>query len=100
MALTLPPLYAILDPDQIKGRAIEEVLGEMLRAGVTMLQLRVKSLVAKDFLALGQRVREATETHHCRLIVNDRVDIAMACNADGVHLGQDDLPLQAGRKLL
>ena len=100
MALTLPPLYAILDPDQIKGRAIEEVLGEMLRAGVTMLQLRVKSLAAKDFLALGQRVREATETHHCRLIVNDRVDIAMACNADGVHLGQDDLPLHAGRKLL
>ena len=100
MALTLPPLYAILDPDQIKGRAVEEVLGEMLRAGVTMLQLRVKSLAAKDFLALGQRIRKATETHHCRLIVNDRVDIAMACNADGVHLGQDDLPLHAGRKLL
>ena len=100
MALTLPPLYAILDPDQIKGRAIEEVLGEMLRAGVTMLQLRVKSLAAKDFLALSQHVRKATETHHCRLIVNDRVDIAMACNADGVHLGQDDLPLHAGRKLL
>ena len=100
MALTLPPLYAILDPDQIKGRAVEEVLGEMLRAGVTMLQLRVKSLAAKDFLTLGQRVRKATETHHCRLIVNDRVDIAMACNADGVHLGQDDLPLHAGRKLL
>ena len=100
MALTLPPLYAILDPEQVKGRAIEEALRELLRSGVTMLQLRVKSLAAKDFLALGQRVREATETHHCRLIVNDRVDIAMACNADGVHLGQDDLPLQAGRKLL
>ena len=100
MALTLPPLYAILDPDQIKGRAIEEILGEMLRAGVTMLQLRVKSLAAKDFLTLGRHVRKATEAHHCRLIVNDRVDIALACNADGVHLGQDDLPLHVGRKLL
>jgi thiamine-phosphate pyrophosphorylase len=100
MALTLPPLYAILDPDQIKGRAIEEILGEMLRAGVTMIQLRVKSLAAKDFLALGQHVRKTTEAHHCRLIVNDRVDIALACNADGVHLGQDDLPLHVGRKLL
>jgi thiamine-phosphate pyrophosphorylase len=100
MALTLPPLYAILDPDQIKGRAIEEVLGEMLRAGVTMLQLRVKSLAAKDFLALVQHVRKETEAHHCRLIVNDRVDIALACNADGVHLGQEDLPLHVGRKLL
>ena len=100
MALTLPPLYAILDPDQIKGRAVQEVLGEMLRAGVTMVQLRVKSLAAKDFLALGQHVRQATNAHHCRLIVNDRVDIALACNADGVHLGQDDLPLHVGRKLL
>ena len=100
MALTLPPLYAILDPDQIKGRAIEEILGKMLRAGVTMLQLRAKSLAAKDFLALGQHVRKATEARHCRLIVNDRVDIALACNADGVHLGQDDLPLHVGRKLL
>jgi thiamine-phosphate pyrophosphorylase len=100
MALTLPPLYAILDPEQIKVRAIEEVLRELLRAGVTMLQLRVKSLAAKDFLELAQLVRSETQRQDCRLIVDDRVDIAMACNADGVHLGQDDLPLHAGRKLL
>jgi len=100
MALTLPPLYAILDPEQIKGRAIEEVLRELLRAGVTMLQLRAKSLAAKDFLELAQRVRSETQRQDCRLIVNDRVDIAMACNADGVHLGQDDLPLHVGRKLM
>ena len=100
MALTLSPLYAILDPEQIKARAIEEVLRELLRAGVKLLQLRAKSLVAKDFLDLARLVRSATQLHDCRLIVNDRVDIAMACNADGVHLGQDDLPLHAGRKLL
>jgi thiamine-phosphate pyrophosphorylase len=100
MALTLPPLYAILDPEQIKGRAIEAVLRELLRAGVTMLQLRAKTLAAKDFLELAQRVRSESQRQDCRLIVNDRVDIAMACNADGVHLGQDDLPLHAGRKLL
>ena len=100
MALTLPPLYAILDPEQSKGRASEEVLGEMLGAGVKILQLRAKSLAANDFLELAQLARRETESHGCRLIVNDRVDIAMACNADGVHLGQDDLPLHAGRKLL
>ncbi|MGZ8443939.1 MAG: thiamine phosphate synthase, partial [Candidatus Binatia bacterium] len=100
MALTLPPLYAILDPEQVKGRATEEALRELLRSGVTMLQLRVKSLAAKDFLALVARIRKETEAHRCRLIVNDRVDIAMACNADGVHLGQDDLPLHVGRKLM
>lgn len=100
MSLSLPPLYAILDPEQIKGRAIEDILGELLRAGVKILQLRAKSLAAKDFLALARQVRKQTEAYDCRLIVNDRVDIAMACNADGVHLGQDDLPLHAGRKLL
>ena len=100
MALTLPPLYAILDPEQIKGRATGEVLRELLRAGVTMLQLRAKALAAKDFLELAQLVRSETQRQDCRLIVNDRVDIAMACNADGVHLGQDDLPLHAGRKLM
>ena len=100
MALTLPPLYAILDPEQIKAHAIEEILRELLDAGVKILQLRAKALAANDFLELAQRVRSATAAHDCRLIVNDRVDIAMACDADGVHLGQDDLPLHAGRKLL
>lgn len=100
MSISLPRLYAILDPEQIKGRAIEEVFGELLAAGVKMLQLRAKSLAAKDFLALAKLVRRETESHSCRLIVNDRADIAMACNADGVHLGQDDLPLEVGRRLM
>ncbi|HEY0725389.1 MAG TPA: thiamine phosphate synthase [Pyrinomonadaceae bacterium] len=100
MSFALPPLYAILDPEQINGRAVEGVLHELLRAGVKMLQLRAKSFAAKDFLALAKLVRCETESYNCRFIVNDRADIAMACNADGVHLGQDDLPLQVGRRLL
>lgn len=100
MPLALPAFYAILDPEQIKGRAIDDVLRALLCAGVKMLQLRAKSLAAKDFLELAIWVRGETATRSCRLIVNDRVDIAMACRADGVHLGQDDLPLHAGRKLL
>ncbi len=100
MPLSLPPLYAILDPELIRDRAIDVVLGELLRAGAKILQLRAKSLTAKEFLALAQFVRGQTASYQCRLIVNDRADIAMACQADGVHLGQDDLPLRAGRKLL
>ena len=100
MPLALPPLYAILDPEQLKGHAVEEVLRELLRAGVKILQLRAKSLAAKDFLDLARLVRSATAAHNCRLIVNDRADIAMACNADGVHLGQDDLPLHAARRFM
>jgi thiamine-phosphate pyrophosphorylase len=100
MPLGLPPLYGILDPEQIRNRASEIVLREMLEAGVTILQLRAKSLAPVDFLALAKLARAETRTHNCKLIINDRVDVALACDADGVHLGQEDLPLSAGRKLM
>jgi len=100
MAVSLPSLYAILDPEQIRQRAVEDVLSELLRAGVKMLQLRAKALGGNDFLALAKLARSQTEIYHCGLLVNDRVDVAMLCNADGVHLGQEDLPLQVGRRLL
>lgn len=100
MALTLPPLYAILDPEQTHGRAADAVLRDLLDGGVTILQLRVKSLAPRDFLDLAHQARIETQARGCQLIVNDRIDIALACGADGVHLGQDDLPLAAGRKLM
>jgi len=100
MVLRLPPLYGILDPEQTQGRATDLVLREMIEAGVTILQLRVKSLAPVDFLALAKLARVATQAHNCTLIVNDRIDVALACDADGVHLGQEDLPLSAGRKLM
>jgi len=100
MAVKLPPLYAILDPEQTRGRPAQRVLAALLEAGVSILQLRVKSLPPVDFLELAKQARAVTRAHGCKLIVNDRVDIALACGADGVHLGQDDLPLSAGRKLM
>ncbi|HEY7218835.1 MAG TPA: thiamine phosphate synthase [Candidatus Binatia bacterium] len=100
MSPLLPPLYAILDPDQTRGRTSEQVLYDLLEAGVKFLQLRVKSLPASDFFELARRAREVTRSHGCKLIVNDRIDIALACDADGVHLGQDDLPLAIGKKLM
>ena len=100
MALKLPPLYAILDPEQTCGRPAEHILPRLLEAGVSILQLRVKSLPPVDFLELAKQARAVTRAHGCKLIINDRVDIALACGADGVHLGQDDLPLSAGRKLM
>jgi thiamine-phosphate pyrophosphorylase len=100
MALKLPPLYAILDPEQTRGHPAQRVLAALLEAGVSILQLRVKSLPPVDFLELAKQARAVTRAHGCQLIINDRVDIALACGADGVHLGQDDLPLRAGRKLM
>jgi thiamine-phosphate pyrophosphorylase len=96
----LPALYAILDPEQTQGRAAESVLRDLLDGGAKILQLRAKRLSGKDFLELARQARSLTRAHHCRLIVNDRLDIALACDADGVHLGQDDLPLHAARKVM
>jgi len=100
MGLILPPLYAILDPEQTKGRAPEVVLQRLLNGGVKLLQLRVKAMTPVDFLTLAGHARAQTRAAGCRLIVNDRIDIALACDADGVHLGQEDLPLAAGKKLM
>jgi thiamine-phosphate pyrophosphorylase len=97
---SLPPLYAILDPEQTKGRSPESVLSELLEGGVTLLQLRVKTMAPSEFFDLTRRVRSETKARGCQLIVNDRVDIALACDADGVHLGQDDLPVDGARKLM
>lgn len=99
-SLVLPPLYAILDPEQTKGRAPESVLRDLLDGGAAILQLRVKTMAPSDFFQLAQRARAETRARGCKLIVNDRVDIALACDADGVHLGQDDLPLAVGRQLM
>jgi len=98
--LTLPSLYAILDPQQTRGRDAIVVLRQLLDGGAKVIQLRAKTLAPYDFLKLAQSMRSLTKSFGCRFIVNDRVDIALACTADGVHLGQDDLPLHAARKLM
>jgi thiamine-phosphate pyrophosphorylase len=98
--LDIPPLYAILDPEQMTSRDAAKVLHDLLAGGAKFLQLRVKALPPSDFLDLARRARTETRSYGCKLIVNDRVDIALACDADGVHLGQEDLPLAVGRKLI
>ena len=99
-SLVLPPLYAILDPEQTQGRAAADALRHLLAGGAAIVQLRVKTMTPRDFLELARFARAETRVHGCKLIINDRVDVALACDADGVHLGQDDLPLAAGRKLI
>ena len=91
MSIVLPPLYAILDPEQTKGRAAARVLRQLLDGGAKLLQLRVKALAPRDFLTLAREVRGPTRDAGCQLIVNDRIDIALACDADGVHLPAGDL---------
>ena len=98
--LLLPPLYAILDPEQTRGRDPASVLRGLLDGGAKIIQIRVKSLTPRDFLDLARRARALTRAYGCRLIINDRADIALGCGADGVHLGQEDLALRAARKIM
>ena len=93
-------LYAIVDTAQTGGRPLAEVVDAMLAGGVSVLQLRAKDRPADEFLGMALDARERTERAGCLFIVNDRVDIALAARADGVHLGQDDLPLEAARPLM
>ncbi|MCY4489556.1 MAG: thiamine phosphate synthase [Deltaproteobacteria bacterium] len=93
-------LYAIVDTSQTGGRPLAEVVEAMLAGGASVLQLRVKDGAAGEFLRMALDARERTERAGCLFIVNDRVDIALAARADGVHLGQDDLPLEAARPLM
>lgn len=90
--------YAIVDP--FAGHDPVELAGTMLASGVCMMQLRLKDASSRDFLAAACAISSMCHQSNAIFIVNDRVDIAILSGADGVHLGQNDLPLEAGRKLL
>ncbi len=95
-------LYAIADADACEraGCTLEETALALIAAGPAMLQLRWKGAESGAFLALCQRILRAGRAASVPVIVNDRVDIARLAGADGVHLGQDDLPLEVARTQL
>lgn len=71
-----------------------------LKGGVTLLQLREKDKTTREYISLAEKVHELTEKYGVPLIIDDRIDVAMAVNAEGVHLGQSDMPVQTARKIL
>jgi thiamine-phosphate pyrophosphorylase len=95
-----PSLYVILDRAAARGRDLEAILDGALGGGCCMIQLREKEWPSGRLLPLAERLRERCRRAGATFIVNDRVDLALAVAADGVHLGQDDLPPRAARPLL
>lgn len=97
MGLILPRLYAILDPAPAGGRSILELCDELVAAGARLIQYRDKTATSRELFErsreLVARVRQAGGS----FIVNDRADVAAAVGADGVHVGQDDLPVEMAR---
>ncbi|MEO7952925.1 MAG: thiamine phosphate synthase [Polaromonas sp.] len=93
-------LYLVTDQALMRGRSLTDVVGAAVQGGVTCVQLREKNLASREFLAQALLLKKLLAKHHVPLVINDRIDIALACGADGVHLGQSDLPVAAARKLL
>ncbi len=93
-------LYLVTDEQLAGGRATVDIVRAAIRGGVDVVQLRGKELSAREQLAIGQQLRTVTRDAGVLLIVNDRVDLALALDADGVHVGQDDLPAAIARQIL
>jgi thiamine-phosphate pyrophosphorylase len=93
-------LVVVTDADLAGGRGIVSVVEAALQSGAPAIQLRAKDLPAREVVALGRRIRSATRESGALLFVNDRVDIALVVEADGAHLGDDDLPLAAARRIV
>jgi thiamine-phosphate pyrophosphorylase len=93
-------LYLVTDRRWLGERTLWDSVEEAIRGGVTLVQLREKEISSKEFLELAQRVKEVTDRHGIPLLINDRIDIALAMDAGGVHVGPEDLPLPLARKLL
>ena len=99
MPLILPSIYAITGREQSLGRSAVTVAKDLVAAGIRILQYREKHLSRKAMLDECLAIREITKESGCLFIVNDYVDIALICGADGVHVGQDDLPVEAVRRI-
>ena len=93
-------LYLVTDRDLAGGRPLAEVVRLALRGGVTAVQLREKALGARRFLEEVRELQRVLAGTGVPLFVNDRIDVALAAGADGVHVGQDDLPAAEARRLV
>ena len=99
MNIQLPRVYPITDVS-LSGLSHPEQVLRLAEGGATLVQLREKELSAVEFYRQAEEALRVARARNVKIIINDRVDIALALAADGVHLGQDDLPPEAARRLL
>jgi len=100
MNLPIPRLYAIIDPAQVEGRSAAGVGEILLAAGVRLIQLRHKRASSRELYESSLQVAERVRRWGGIFLVNDRADVARAVDADGVHVGQEDMPVELARRLL
>jgi len=93
-------LYLVTDRRLAAGRDLECLVRDAVAGGVTMVQLREKDIDTREFVELALRLKAALQGSGVPLIINDRIDVALAAGADGVHIGQSDMPYDIARRLL
>lgn len=93
-------LYVVTDRAWLNGKRLEDQVEAAILGGAAIVQLREKSLSGRDFYQTAQNIKEITDRYQIPLIINDRLDIALAVDAAGLHVGQGDLPPVIARRLL
>ena len=93
-------LYLITDRRSLRGRALLDGVEAAVQGGVTLVQLREKDISGYDYFEIAKKLKEMLNRYGVPLIINDRIDIALAVGADGVHLGPEDIPVLSARKLM
>lgn len=93
-------LYLVTNRDKLSDEEFFHTIEESLKAGVTLVQLREKTAPAREVIEIAKKLKDLCQSYHVPLLVDDRVDIALAANLDGVHLGNDDMDVADARKIL
>ena len=93
-------LYFVTDRGLCGGKPLEEVVIQAVKGGASYVQLREKDVSTRFFVEEAIRIKKLLEPYKVPLIINDRIDVASACSAEGVHIGQEDMPYEIVRKLM
>jgi thiamine-phosphate pyrophosphorylase len=96
----LAGLYVIIDTEFLRGRSHTDVAAQAIRGGAKVIQLRDKKDSIRNFFTIAGELHRLCREHNVLFIVNDSLEVALAVNADGLHVGQDDLPVEVARRLL
>jgi thiamine-phosphate pyrophosphorylase len=93
-------VYLVTDRAILGGRSLFDAVRRAIQGGVTLVQLREKNISSREFFELAVNLKKVVNSFNVPLIINDRLDIALAADADGLHIGQEDLPIESARRLL
>lgn len=93
-------LYLVTDRELMSTKNLETAVEQAILGGCTVIQLREKNCTSREFFQIGRTIKRITEKYGVPLIINDRMDIALAVNAEGIHIGQNDIPVDVARKCI